>query len=76
MMTKTINELTLYELAGEDFDVWLSENKKFGFDLELEREDGQVFVEKGIHPYAAESLADFCRRYLHAYERITKEVAA
>jgi len=71
----TINELTLYELGGEDFDVWLSPNKQFGFDLELEREDGAIFEEKGLHFYVVESLADFCRRYLHAYERVTKEIS-
>jgi hypothetical protein len=75
-MMNTIGNLSLYELAGEDFDVWMTRNKQFGFDLELEREDGVKFEEKGFHPYAADALADFCKRYLHAYERVTKEVAA
>lgn len=73
---KTINDITLYDLAGEDFDVWLSINKSSGFDLELEREDGAVFEEASLHPVAAEGLADFCRRYLRVYEKVTKEIAA
>lgn len=73
-MENTINDLTVYELAGDDFDVWMTKNKRFGFDLELEQ-DGKVFEEKGLHPVAAEGLADFCRRYLHAYERVMKEAA-
>jgi hypothetical protein len=74
-MTNTINDLTIYELAGEDFDVWMTQNKRFGFDLELEREDGTIYEEKGLNPHAAEALADFCKRYLHIYERVTKVAA-
>ncbi len=70
---KTINELTLYDLGGQDFDVWLTENKKFGFDLQLTDEDGAEYEEKGLHRYAAESLADFCRRYLACYDRVIEK---
>jgi hypothetical protein len=73
-MNKTIEDLSVYELGGVDCDVWLSQNKEFGFDLEIENEEG-TYVEKGLHPYAAQSLADFCRRYLRTYERILEQVA-
>lgn len=75
-MTRTICELSVYDLGGEDSEVWLSKNKQFGFDLEVTLEDGVVYEELGLHPYAAESLADFCRQYLRSYERVTKESAA
>ena len=65
------NEITLYDLMAEDLDVWVSKNKKFGFDLEIEDEKGQVIVdEKGIHPFAMESYADMCRRFLHFYDKV------
>jgi len=73
-MNKSINELSVYELGGVDSEVWLSQNDKFGFDLEIETEE-QVYTESGIHPYAAMALADFCRQYLRSYDRVMKEVA-
>ncbi len=73
---KSINEVTLYELGGEDHDVWLSVNKQFGFNLEIENEAGETFVEEGLHPYAAESLAHFCRSYLRFYDKAVAEKEA
>lgn len=66
---RTINDLTLAELMGDDHGVWLGKNKEFGFILEIENDEGLI-IEKCIHPYAAESLAGFCRRYLYSYEKI------
>lgn len=68
---KHIDELSLYELGGQDFEVWLSKNNE-GFILDLEADDGTVFQEKGLSDYAAEALADFCRHYLHCYDRLAK----
>lgn len=66
---KKIGEITLEELMGEDFQVWMKKNNRFGFDLEIEGEEGFAVVQgDGIHPYAADSFAAFCRSYLHAYE--------
>ena len=74
---KTLNDVTLYDLMAEDLDVWLGKNKEFGFVLQIDDENGDELVdEKQIHPAAAESFADFCRRYLHSYERITNKEAA
>lgn len=67
---KTINELTLYDLAGQDFSVWLTKNKADGYDLELTDEYGEEFSEKGLHNCAAASLAEFCRDYLFFYNKI------
>ena len=73
---KTLNNITLYDLMAEDLDVWLGVNKEFGFVLQIDDENGDGVVdEKGIHPYAAESFADFCRSYLHSYEKITAREA-
>lgn len=69
-MSKTIHEITLYDLAGSDHEVWLSENSKTGLNLEIENENGEVFEEEGFHKCAAEGLADFCKRYLRTYERL------
>lgn len=74
---KTLNDVTLYDLMAEDLDVWLGKNKEFGFILEIDDENGNELVtEKQIHPCAANSLADFCRSYLHSYDRISSQEAA
>ena len=68
---QSINDITLSDIMAEDLDVWVSKNKEFGFVLQIDNEKGEEIVcEKCIHPYAAESFADFCRRYLSCYERI------
>jgi len=71
-MKKTIHEITLYDLAGCEHEVWISDNTMTGLNLEIENEDGEVFEEQGFHKCAAEGLADFCKRYLRTYERLQK----
>ena len=73
---KSICAISLYDISGNDFDVWLSKNKHFGFDLEVEDCAGNKHIELGMHPCAADSLADFCRQYLHCYDKLNKEEAA
>ncbi len=54
---------------SEDLDVWVSRDN-FGFKIEIDDEDGNSLVaESAIHPCAAESFADFCRRYLASYDK-------
>jgi hypothetical protein len=67
---RTFEDLTVAELMGEDHSVWLGKNKEFGYVLEIENDEGQAIIEKCIHPYAAESLAYFCRRFLSFYEKL------
>jgi hypothetical protein len=67
---RTLEDLSIAELMGDDHHVWLGKNKQFGFVLEIENDEGQTIIEKCIHPYAAESLASFCRRYLNFYEQL------
>lgn len=70
----TLTEITLYDLMAEDLDVWIGKNKEFGFVIHIDDENGdEVIEEKCINPKAAESLADFCRSYLHSYDRITAQ---
>lgn len=70
---KTLETITLYDLMAEDLDVWLGKNKEFGFLLHIDNDEGEVVNEKEIHPYAADSFAAFCRRYLHSYDRVSGE---
>ena len=66
---KTLNDVTLYDLMAEDLDVWVAKNKDFGYVLQIDNENGETIVdEKGIHPFAMESYADMCRRFLHFYD--------
>lgn len=66
----SVHDLTIGELMGENFGVWIGKNKKFGYVIELENESGLVSTDKCIHPYAMESMADFCRQFLYFYDRI------
>lgn len=67
---KNICEITLYDLMAEDLDVWVSVNSKFGFDLDIDGDNGEKLIrKKGIHPYCADSFAEFCRSYLKGYDR-------
>lgn len=72
---KAINDITLYDLMAEDLDVWICKNRKFGFNLEIENQGGEMVVdEHGIHPCAADSFASFCRQYLSCYERVSQQM--
>lgn len=67
---KTINEVSLYDLMAEEINVKMYRNEKFGFDIYLEDESGEKMAyEDGLHPYAADSFANLCQRYLTAYEK-------
>jgi hypothetical protein len=70
-MAKSLCDLSIYELGSIDHYVILRRNKKFGFDLEIENEEDQTsYEEKGLHPYALDSIALFCRRFLTSYDNI------
>lgn len=74
---KTLCALNLSDLMGTDHSVWVTRNPKFGFDIEIHKdEEFEVFQEKGIHPFAVESLAEFCRRFLNSYVNLLDKVLA
>jgi hypothetical protein len=74
---KTINNITLYDLMSEDLDIWISKDKVFGFNIEIDDENGDPLMEEeNVHSYAADAFADFCKRYLHSYEKATNREAA
>jgi hypothetical protein len=65
---KVIGELNVEDLMGIDHEVWLKKTDK-GFKLEIENSEDQVtFTGDAIHPYAIESMAAFCRRFLFFYD--------
>jgi hypothetical protein len=71
---KTVSDITLYDLMAEDLDVCVTSNKTSGFDLQIDGENGESLVdEKGVHSCAADSFADFCRRYLACYDKVTAQ---
>lgn len=65
---KTVHSMTLADISGEDHSLWLGKNSHWGYDLCIENDDCEVILhDKQIHPYAIESLALFCKRFLDAY---------
>jgi hypothetical protein len=74
---KTLNDVSLYDVMAQDLDVWVTKDKKFGFTLEVDGENGEELIrESGLHPCATDSFADFCRRFLSAYDNANKSEAA
>lgn len=66
---KNLSELTVYDLMGEDYSIWITKNKKFGYDMEIEGENPNDRVKiEGIHNMAMDSFSDFCRRFLRFYD--------
>jgi uncharacterized membrane protein YfhO len=74
---KSLCDLTLSELMGIDHSIWFKRNNKFGFDVEIDNDESQtMYKESGVHPYAVESLATFCRRFINQYDAmINKELS-
>lgn len=65
-----IGDLTLEQLMAEDYGVWVKKNDKFGYDVHLDADQPECDVKaEGIHPFAMESMACFCRAYLASYEK-------
>ncbi len=74
---KTLSQVTLYDLMAEDLDIWIGKGKNFGFNLQIDDENGNELVnENHIHPCAADSFADFCRSYLASYDKASESEAA
>ena len=68
--TKSLTDLNIYDLMGEDFSVWLVKNKKFGYDLHVDNlETGESFRDARIHPCAIDAMAEYCRAFLACYMR-------
>lgn len=68
--------LTLMDLMGEDHNIWLCKNKKFGYHMEIDNEDGETIVkEDEVHPVAIEGFARFCKQFLSMYEDVIQEAA-
>ncbi len=59
---------TLYDVMAEDHEVYVKKNRKFGVDVIVQDEDQNVILEETVHPYAARSMADFCRQFLCFYD--------
>jgi len=68
-MVEPLCKLSVYDLGGTEHSVSLTRNKKFGFHLEIANEEEQIsYQETELHPYALESMASFCRRFLNCYD--------
>jgi hypothetical protein len=66
-----LKDINIYALMGADHNVYLKRNSKFGFDLEVINDEDNVIYEGGeLHPYAVDSLASFCRCFLHGYSSL------
>jgi len=76
-MSKNIENISLYDLMAEDLTVWISRNKTFGYNLEIEGDDPSERISlQGLHAYAMESFSDFCRRFLHFYDQVKNQDCA
>ena len=75
MRETTICSMSVYELMADDLDVWLQRNKDHTYQLTVEGfEEDSPAVDEAVHRCAIDSMADFCRRFLHSYERLNREM--
>lgn len=66
-----LKDINIYELMGLDHYVHIKRNNKFGFDLEIINDEEKInYVNEQLHPIAVESLAQFCRGFLHSYSSL------
>lgn len=65
---KTIHAITLPDLMGEEFNVWMKKNQNGEYTLCLEDESYLEIEETNVSPCALETMALFCKRFLLAYE--------
>lgn len=74
-MVKSLCEISVHDLGGVNHYVYLTKNKKFGFDLEIINEEDQVtYKDKEFHPYALDSIATFCRSFLRNYDHVMAQM--
>lgn len=67
---KPLTSITLHELMGESFDLWVGKNTQFGYIVELENEASEISREEQISPVAMDNFARICRHFLFCYDRI------
>lgn len=68
---KHLKDISIYDLAAEDWYVYADKNITFGYDLNLlnDDEDSSVSFIR-LHPVAAQSLAKTCKKIYEAIERL------
>jgi hypothetical protein len=70
---QSIHDITIADIMGEDLNIWIGKNKEFGYIMEIDGENGRALSEKCIHPFAMESMAYFCRRFLGFYDQLEEK---
>ena len=64
-----LGSMTLEQLSGEDYYIWVKHHPKFGYNVTLESEDEKSVCANGVHPDAMESFATLCRTFIRAYDQ-------
>lgn len=64
-----LETITLHDLMGEDYNIYVRKNEKFGYDMEVVKDDTEESFKVNVHDFAADSLAEFCKMFLTRYER-------
>ena len=68
MQLKGLEDINLYDLMAEDHRAYLYKTASGDFNLEIDDEDSKTILEEvKLHKYALESLANFCKSFLHYY---------
>lgn len=70
-----IEELTVYDLMGDDYYCQIHLVSQKNIKLEIENSDGTIYSKDScVHPCALDSLATFCRTFLRAYQKIEEKI--
>jgi hypothetical protein len=69
---KTLSTISIYDLMGQDYNVWIKKEPNFNYTLLVESDEfeSDVFAEEDAHQFSLESLAQFCRSFLRQYDKL------
>lgn len=66
--------LTVYDLMGEDHEIWVKMADAKHVDITIKNESGMPVYEEMSHIYAWESLVSFAKQVLACDERLRQEI--
>ena len=69
---KTLSTISIYDIMGHDYNVWIKKERDFNYTLRVESDEfeNDVFAEEDAHQFCLESLAQFCRSFLRQYDKL------
>lgn len=73
-MNTEFENLTVEQLMGQDYYVWLTTSKEKGLiNIHFEDEEGKETIYDNMHPYVVENFYTLCKNFIYRYEILIKQ---